>query len=74
MTALDQCVHELTRAWCAICTPRSVTTVDITRIGKWFKSGYEGRCENCDTEYQPGDRIRASGEGGYLCTVCGDVG
>jgi hypothetical protein len=48
--------------------------VDITRIGKWFKSGYEGRCENCDTEYQPGDRIRASGEGGYLCTVCGDVG
>lgn len=40
--------------------------------GVWFTAGRHGRCAGpCDEPVKPGDRIRADGEGGYLCEVCG---
>jgi hypothetical protein len=39
--------------------------------GPWFTAQYEGTCTGCLEDIEPGDTIRASGEGGYLCEGCG---
>ena len=44
---------------------------DDRALGPWFTASYPGRCSDCDTSFEPGDRIRADGEGGYLGTCCG---
>jgi hypothetical protein len=42
-----------------------------TGPGPWFTAQYEGTCTGCLEVIDPGDTIRASGEGGYLCEGCG---
>ncbi|HKY45025.1 MAG TPA: hypothetical protein VJM50_18180 [Pyrinomonadaceae bacterium] len=43
----------------------------MTEKGPWFEARYDGECAGCGTEFGEGDRIRASGWGGYLCDGCG---
>lgn len=40
--------------------------------GPWFTARYGGRCSYCDTEFIPGDQIRADGHHGYLGECCGE--
>lgn len=62
---------------CAHCTGRTGepewTAEDRAKWGPWFEARHPGRCSACDTRIHEGDRIRADGEGGYLC-VCVDDG
>ena len=41
-------------------------------LGPWFEARFPGRCSRCATEFEPGDRIRADGHGGYLAECCGE--
>jgi hypothetical protein len=40
--------------------------------GPWFTAAYPGCCARCATTFDPGDRIRAAGDGGYLAECCGE--
>jgi hypothetical protein len=44
--------------------------------GPWFPAAYPGRCTQCATTFDPGERIRAAGggDGGYLAECCGEDG
>jgi hypothetical protein len=44
---------------------------DPSGFGPWFEARYEGECAGCWCFIDEGDRIRADGEGGYLCEDCG---
>lgn len=46
--------------------------ISMSKMGPWFEAKYEGPCGDCGTLIEYGDMIRASGEGDYLCTDCGD--
>lgn len=37
--------------------------------GPWFRASFAQDCARCGGEVEPGDRIRADGDGGYEC--CG---
>ena len=62
----EQCIHELTRAFCGICNG----TVDRTReeyqqaveellaTPGWRKAMFGGRCARCRTRYVPDTPIR----------------
>lgn len=41
-------------------------------VGDWFDARFPGRCSRCQTDFDPGDEIRADGEGGYLAACCGE--
>lgn len=58
---------------CAHCTGRTGTaeTREHASYSPWFTAAYPGRCSVCDERIEPEDRIRADGEGGYLCADCG---
>lgn len=45
---------------------------DAVGYGPWFEAQYEGECAGCWDQIDPGDRVRADGEGTYLCEDCGD--
>ncbi len=36
-------------------------------MGPWFTANFPGWCTECGGEIEPGDEIRADGEGGYVC-------
>lgn len=40
-------------------------------LGPWFTAGLPGACSGCGGRIYPGDRIRATGDGGYLAQCCG---
>jgi hypothetical protein len=40
-------------------------------LGPWFTAAYDGDCADCCGAIEPGDRIRADGDGGWLCEDCG---
>jgi hypothetical protein len=40
-------------------------------LGPWISARYEGRCAGCGDDINPGDTIRADGQGGWLCHDCG---
>jgi hypothetical protein len=66
---------DLPPAMCAHCrqpAPARRAPRPSSRYGPWFPAGYRGRCADCDSGLDPGDRIRANGHGGYLCQHCGD--
>lgn len=43
------------------------------RPGPWFEAAYEGECSRCFEVIEPGDLIRADGEGEYeRQECCGD--
>jgi hypothetical protein len=58
---------------CAHCTGRTgnAEAREPAHYGPWFDAAYPGRCQDCDERIEPGGRIRADGEGGYLCAECG---
>jgi hypothetical protein len=41
--------------------------------GPWFTAQYAGMCKGCSEDIEPGDTIRADGDGRYLCADCGDA-
>lgn len=41
-------------------------------MGPWFFARFGGDCDGCGDLICEGDRIRADGEGDYLCEVCGE--
>lgn len=43
-------------------------------LGRPFAAAFPGRCVDCDEPFSEGDRIRADGDGGYVCSGCGDEG
>ena len=46
---------------------------DGPQPGPWFQAAYEGECANCFARIEPGDLIRADGEGEYeRQECCGD--
>lgn len=46
-------------------------TEDKPELGPWFAARFEGFCSRCGDAIEPGDPIRADGEGGYLDHDCG---
>lgn len=42
-------------------------------MGNWFEAGFGGRCDGCDSTIHEGDQIRADGQGGWLCSTCGEA-
>lgn len=70
----DRCeLTDLLRDSCSHCTGRGeeVPERDTSAFGPWFTAAYPGRCSVCDERIEPGDEIRADGEGGYRCAECG---
>lgn len=73
----DECIHEMLRASCSVCTPRHATLARSTRspeFGPWIEAFYEGRCAGCEGRVHKGDQIRADGAGNWLCGTCGGSG
>jgi hypothetical protein len=60
---------------CSHCTGRGeeIPERDTAAFGPWFPARFPGRCSDCDKRTGPEDRIRADGEGGYLCEDCGGI-
>jgi hypothetical protein len=54
---------------CADCLPRQArTTVDTSDFGPEFEARFGGRCSlDKSHSIEPGDKIRADGDGGYAC-------
>jgi hypothetical protein len=61
-------ITELYITQCAHCRPAPAGQ----EFGPWFPAAYEGDCAGCDGAIEPGDRIRADGQGSWLCEDCGD--
>jgi len=45
-------------------------TVEPDGPGPWFIAGYHGACSACGFDIEPGDEIRADGQGGWECREC----
>lgn len=67
----QDCIHDLPPGQCAFCSGRGTKPAENLRYGPWFLASYPGRCDGCDDEIVPGERIRSDGEGGWLCDGCG---
>ena len=75
MTATLRCeLTELEVSSCAHCRKLPDRPPELRRLGRPFAAAYAGRCTDCDERFDVGDRIRADGEGGYLCADCGEDG
>jgi hypothetical protein len=76
-TVAGECKHELPIAQCATCTPRPGSAAASSRHaaerGPWFTARYTSRCDDCGEPIFEGDEIRSDGEGGWLCSDCGDT-
>lgn len=68
------CKH-LMDGGCADCDPALAASLpagpDRRDMGPWFAARHEGDCDGCGGHIEPGDMIRADGEGGWLCSDCG---
>lgn len=40
--------------------------------GPWFGARFPGECDGCGGAIEEGDQIRSDGEGGWLCSDCGE--
>lgn len=38
--------------------------------GPWFYAAYRGLCSRCGSPIEPGEKIRADGDGGWECREC----
>ena len=73
MTTTLRCeLTELETTGCAHCRGLTGPPPSHRNLGRPFAAVYAGRCVDCDERFEVGDRIRADGEGGYLCADCGD--
>jgi hypothetical protein len=68
------CIHDLDPLACGTCTPPASRSPVQELFGPWFDAGYGGECDGCGDDIASGDRIRADGEGGWLCSICGYTG
>lgn len=52
--------------------PDTMFQANPAEFGPWFEAQYPGRCA-ADRRHgiEPGDQIRADGQGGYVCRTCG---
>jgi hypothetical protein len=46
---------------------------DAAKMGPWFEAQFESACSDCGAAIDPGDRIRADGDGTYLDEPCGSA-
>lgn len=70
----EECIHELLRSSCSVCSPRQATLASATRspaFGPWITASYDGCCAGCDGLICRGEQIRADGAGSWLCASCG---
>lgn len=71
------CKHDLEDG-CADCgtAPPAATPspADPRFFGPWFEAQFGGDCDGCGSDIAEGDYIRADGEGGWLCGICGHEG
>ena len=44
---------------------------DMTEKGPWHGALYAGRCADCGSRFEEGDRVRDNDPHGYLCEDCG---
>jgi hypothetical protein len=66
-----ECKHLIEEATCGVCLPRPVGGVTFpARLGPPVAARFAGECGACDQKIEPGDVIRADGEGGWLCREC----
>jgi len=80
--ATEPCIHDLDPAWCAVCNGADKRAQAESgeyghgdgpdARGPWFAARYPGHCGGCLERVEPGDMIRADGDGGYLCLDCGE--
>ena len=63
-------VMELPKATCAHC--RRLPEPVPRHLGHPFTAAYAGSCVDCADRFEPGDLIRADGEGGYVGPCCGE--
>jgi hypothetical protein len=71
---VPECIHLIDPASaCGTCNPPPWSPpVRAPELwGPVFTASYNGECADCGGDICPGDDIRADGQGGYLCTVCG---
>lgn len=69
----EECIHELDPRTCSVCSGRDrEPPAGPANFGPWFSSMYPGKCAGCGDEFGVRDRIRADGDGGYLCGSCGE--
>jgi hypothetical protein len=66
--------HDLELDSCADCRPRTarppVPAASGFRPGPYFTAAHPGHCAGCGEDIQPGDEIRADGEGGWERRDC----
>jgi len=43
----------------------------MSKLGPWFTSRWDSECDNCGDLVMEGDSMRADGEGGWVCEMCG---
>jgi hypothetical protein len=68
-----RCIHDLSPASCAVCNGADKRLrAERPERGRWFFARYDGECSDCAGGFETGQRIRADGDGGYLCAGCGD--
>lgn len=77
IAGMSYCGHLIERSTCGDCSPRPAARQVPARsepagYGPWFPASYEGECDGCGGDIMPGDRIRADGQGGWLCEECGE--
>lgn len=65
---------ELLVADCAHCRGHQAPSREPSSagLGPWFTASYYSHCSMCDSATYEGDQIRADGQGGYLCSECGE--
>jgi hypothetical protein len=68
------CKHDM-EGGCADCktVPRAVSPAPLALrdLGPWFAAQFDSECDGCGSDITAGDQIRADGEGGWLCGICG---
>jgi hypothetical protein len=82
---MGECVHDLERSSCAMCTPpagavvcvrgsrgrrRGRATAELYGVGPVVIAAYHGQCAGCGEHISPEDEIRSDGDGGWLCAAC----
>ena len=74
----EPCIHEMDPAYCSACNgaekrAKAAHRREPARFGPWFPARYDGRCSGCGEPFEPGEKIRSDGDGGWLCEDCGDA-
>lgn len=71
----EPCIHDLDPATCGVCNgaEKRTSAAERPERGPWFFARFDGTCSDCGDGFDAGQKIRADGEGGYLCEDCDDA-